>query len=76
MSDNSVIGCIPMRNGNEEPCVVMNTEEPCVVMRTEKKGHKVNMMLMAAAISALGVTGANAQMGYGSAGAVATSSSR
>ncbi|KAK3504610.1 hypothetical protein B0T13DRAFT_443735 [Neurospora crassa] len=75
MSDNSVIGCIPMRNGNEEPCVIMNTEEPCLVMRTEKKGRKVNMMLMVAAISALSTTGANAQMGYGSAGAVTASSS-
>ena len=59
--------CVPMRNGYEEP--------PCVIMRTEKKGRKANMMLMATAIAALGVTGANAQTGYGSAGAVTASSS-
>lgn len=47
-------------------------EEPCVVMRAAK-GRKAKKVLMAAAIATLGVSGASAQIGYGSAGAASSS---
>ncbi|KAK3399127.1 hypothetical protein B0T20DRAFT_452686 [Sordaria brevicollis] len=57
------MGCVPMLNGNEEPCVIMRTANGC----------KAKKMLVAAGIATMGVSGASAQMGYGSASAVSSS---